>query len=463
MTGNEGSGERARATASVLLVIVAALLLLAGAVAHYARTEILDQDAFADRAVEALDDDRVRKVVRREIVVNLIDRGSTDLVAARPLLESVVDAVMQSAPFRALFRRAAVETNRLFFTRERRNALFDISDAAELVRFALRSVSPKLAEELPEDFEADLVTLRRRDFAGQTLAVADDVRVLGVVLPLLALLAFAAAIVVAPDRRIAVLRSGVAVGVVGALLAVVLLILRARTVAGLEGEDELTDADVQAAGAGLLDVFVGPLIAGGLLLALGGLVVGAAAAALDPEDVEAPLTRLRRQLGTTPKSKWRRALRGVGALVLGVIVVLNPTLAVQVAAIAAGAVLVFFGTSELLVMLQRGGVSEGEHYRRSRGRALAVSAAAGAVCVGALVAVVVVLTSGSDDARPGVGGGRALGHLQRIGGAAASCASTRPSSPGPTTRSPPPTARAGSSPTSAARSRASCATASGSS
>ena len=257
MTGKERSGGRARGTASVLLVIVAALLLLAGAVAHYARTEILDQDAFADRAVEALDDDRVRKVVRREIVVNLIDRGSTDLVAARPLLESVVDAVMQSAPFRALFRRAAVETNRLFFTRERRNALFDISDAAELVRFALRSVSPKLAKELPEDFEADLLTLRRRDFAGQTLAVADDVRVLGVVLPLLALLAFAAAILVAPDRRIAVLRSGVAVGVVGAFLAVVLLILRARILAGLEGEDELTDADVQAAGAGLLDAFVG--------------------------------------------------------------------------------------------------------------------------------------------------------------------------------------------------------------
>ncbi len=61
--------------------------------------------------------------------------------------------------------------------------------------------------------------------------------------------------------------------------------------------------------------------------------------------------------------------------------------------------LVFFGTSELLVMLQRGGASEGEQYRRSRGRALAVSAAAGAVCVGALVAVVVVLTNGSDDTR----------------------------------------------------------------
>ena len=118
-----------------------------------------------------------------------------------------------SAPFRALFRRAAVEANRVFFMREQENALLDITDAAKLVRFALRSVSPKLAKEMPEDFEPDLPTLRRREFAGQTLAVADDVRVLGIVLPLLALALFAAAIAVAPrPARSAVLRSGVAVG-----------------------------------------------------------------------------------------------------------------------------------------------------------------------------------------------------------------------------------------------------------
>ena len=121
------------------------------------------------------------------------------------------------------------------------------------------------------------------------------------------------------------------------------------------GEDELTDAEVRDAVAGLLDAFIDDLIAGAFLLALGGLVVGAAAAALDPEDVEQPTERLRKRLARRPRTTWGLALRGVAALLLGVFVVLNPTLTLQVAAILAGAYLVFFGTSELLVLLQQAG------------------------------------------------------------------------------------------------------------
>jgi hypothetical protein len=383
--------ERTRGVVSVALVVLGAALLLAGGVTFYLRTQILDQDAFADSAVEALDDDRVRKVVAREIVVNLIDRGSTDLVAARPLLESVVDTVIGTAPFKSVFREAAVQTNRVFFTRERSNALFDVSDATELVRFALQSVDPKLARQLPEDIEANLVALRRQEFAGQTLAFADDVRVLGVVLPLLALLVLVAAIAVAPDRRIAVLRAGVAVGTSAALLAAALLVLRARTLAGVIGEDELTDAEVRDAVAGLLDAFLGGLVAGALLLALGALIVAAAAAALDPEHVEEPATRIRRWMARPPRTRWARALRGVGALVLGVLVVISPLLALELAAIAAGAFLIFFGTSELLVLIQRTGVSATEG-RRSRRRAFAVAGTAGAACVAVVVALVLVVT-----------------------------------------------------------------------
>jgi hypothetical protein len=381
-----------------VLIVLGAVLLFVGSIAYYARTEVIDQKSFADRALVALEDDGLRKVVRREIVVNLIDRGSSDLIAARPLLESVVDVVLQSAPFRKVFRQAAVQANRVFFVRDKKNALFDISDSAELVRFALRSVSPNLAKDVPKDLDATLLTLRRREFAGQTLAVADSIRVLGIVLPLLALAAFAGGIAVAPDRRLGVLRSGVAVGATGALLAIALLVLRARILAGVIGEDELTDAEVRDAVAGLLDAFIDDLIAGAFLLALGGLVVGAAAAALDPEDVEQPTERLRKRLARRPRTTWGLALRGVAALLLGVFVVLNPTLTLQVAAILAGAYLVFFGTSELLVLLQRGGVSAADH-ERSRRRAFAVAGVAGALCVAALVGLVLVVTRGGEPVR----------------------------------------------------------------
>ncbi len=388
--------RRSRLTASVTLTIVGATLLLAGTLALYAREQIIDREAFANRAVSALEDDELRRVVGREIVVYLVDRGSTDLVAARPLLESVVGTVIQTDPFRRVFRTAASETNRVFFQREQANALFDLGNAAEVVRFGLQSVSPKVARQLPRDLEPDLVTLRRREFAGQTLAIADDVRFFGVLLPALAVVALVLAVAVAPDRRLAVLRSGVAVGVVGALMAIAMLVVRARTIAGLRGEDELTDEDVQQAGAGLLDAYFGDLFEWALLLALFGFVLAAAAAALDPEDAEQPLARFRRRVMARPESRRGRALRGGGLLVTGVLVVLNPQAALQVAAVVAGSYLVLLGTTEVLVVLQPAGQTARDA-RGARRRALASAAAAGALVLGALVLLTVTVTSGGPE------------------------------------------------------------------
>ena len=136
--------------ASVVLVVLGSVLLFAGVVALYAREEVIDREAFADRALTALDDDDVRNLVAREIVINLIDRGSTDLVAARPLIESVVEAVVQTQPFRSVFRHAAVEANRVFFVRDRENALLNLGDTATVIEFALRSVSPQVARRDPD-------------------------------------------------------------------------------------------------------------------------------------------------------------------------------------------------------------------------------------------------------------------------------------------------------------------------
>ena len=385
------SRHRLRSSASIVLVILGAIVLLAGALAFYAREQIIDREAFADRAVTALDDDGLRLVVGREIVTYIVDRGAADLAAARPLVESVVGSLMQTDPFRRVFRAAARETNKVFFDRHAENALFDLGDAAEIVDFGLRSVSPKLAAQLPSDLKPDLVTLRRREFAGATLAVADDIRVLGLVLPLLSILLFAGAILVAPDRRVGVLRTGVAVGAVGALIAIALLVLRARTLAGVRGEDEVTDEEVRDAVAGLLDAFIGDLFLWALLLALLGLTVGAAAAALDPEDLEAPRHRLARIMAR-PEAGWARALRGAAMVAIGVFIVFNPTLSLQIAAVVGGGVLVFLGTAELLAPLGRRGETK-EEAQRVRGRALAAAGVAGTIVVGTLVALILVVTS----------------------------------------------------------------------
>jgi hypothetical protein len=388
--------DATRLTASVILVVLGAILLFAGAVTLYAREEIIDREAFADRAVAALDDEGVRHLVAREIVVNLVDRGSTDLVAARPLLESVVGAIVQTQPFRSVFRRAAIEANKVFFVRDRSDTLLNLGDAATVLEFGVRSVSPKLGREIPADIDPELFTLDRDEFAGETLAVADKLRLLGWLLPALALAAFVGSVVLAVERRVAVLRVGVAIAVAGTLLAVSLLILRSSVLAGVVGTDEVTDEEVRNAVRGLLDAYLGDLIGWGLLLALLGVVTAGAAAALDPGDVEAPARRMFERVLARPRTVRGRGLRGVAALAVGVGVVLSPTLALQVAAIAGGAYLVFFGVTELLALLGRAERPDAEAGRR---RALAMAGAVGVVAVAAVLVAVVVVT-GAERGQP---------------------------------------------------------------
>jgi hypothetical protein len=400
--------------ASIVLAVLGAVLLFVGTVSLYAREQVLDRDAFADRADEALRDDDVRRVVARKIVVNLIDRGSADLVAARPLLESVVEAIVGTDPFRRLFRRAAVEANKVFFDSGRSNALVNLGDSLTVVEFAVRSVSPRLAKEIPKDFDPQVITLSRDDFAGRTLSIADSLRLLGWLLPALALAAFAAAVALAPDRRLALLYDGVAVAAAGALLTIALLVLRSGTLAGVTGDDDVTDDEARDALAGVLDAYLGDMFAWGLSLALLGVVVAGAAAALDPDDVQAPAQRLKRRLLEPPATVAGRALRGVAIAALGVAVVILPTLAVQIVAVAGGSYLLFVGVTELIVLLQRRDQPEAEGEAQRR-RALRTALGLAGLAVAGLVVVLVAVTGGdpteqreSSAASAGCNGSRAL-------------------------------------------------------
>ena len=323
--GARRSPDRARTAASIALAAVAGLLVFVGALLLYARTDIIDRESFADHAAEALTDDEAREAVSLEIVVQLIERGSADLVAARPLLESVVDTVIETRQFRSVFRQAALEANGLLFVRDKHNVALDLADSVEIIRFALGSVAPQLADEIPKQVDVELAKLGRQDFAKQTLVVADRIRVLGLVAPALALLALIASVVLARDRRTGVLRAALAIAAAGTALAIAMIVVRERFLAGVVGEEELTDEQLQGAVGGILDAFFGDLFGWALLLALVGLVIAGAAAALDPERAEDPVARLRRRLATRPRTSAGRALRGVAAIAAGFLVALAPS------------------------------------------------------------------------------------------------------------------------------------------
>jgi hypothetical protein len=333
----------------VIATLLAAAATVAAVVAVYLRAEIANRDAFADRAVAALEEPAVREVVARQVVVGVLERGSPDLLAVRPVLETAVQAVVGTSPFRSLVRGAALQGHHVLFDRGDAFVL-DLADTGTVVLSAVRSLAPDVAARLPEHADATLIDLRERPFADDTLRAADRLRRWAILTPLLALLLLAGALAAARDRRRALARYGLAVGILATVAAIALASARTVVVASVDGTDAIPTADVRAAVGGVWDAFLGDL-AGLLLIAavVGFLLAAGILSVLDPGAVRRQAQRLARR----PDSPWALGARGIGIAAVGIVVLLVPGLALRAIAYLLGAALVYVGATELLTALGR--------------------------------------------------------------------------------------------------------------
>ena len=107
-----------RRAAVVVLVAVAGLLLAVGGVLAYVRAEIVDERAFGERLVSALDDEAVRGVVAERTVDALVSASSGDLLAVRSLAVAAVDSVVGTPQFRRVAVLAAADAHRALVSGE---------------------------------------------------------------------------------------------------------------------------------------------------------------------------------------------------------------------------------------------------------------------------------------------------------------------------------------------------------
>ena len=366
--------------------------------ALYVREELLSSNAFADRTVAALQSEPVRRVAAREIVVQVIDQTSPDLIAVRPVLDTVVEAVVATPQFRGLLHTAAEHAHRLMFDRGG-NVALTVADAGTVVISALRTIAPDVARQIPPNVDARLLDLRRRGFAVSTLRFAEKVRMLGLVLPLVALALLAGAVAVAPRRRLAVTRCAMALAVAGTAAFADLILLRHATLVHLFGAEELSNADVRAAAGALWDSYFSDLSAWALGLALFGAVLAAASAGvLRPYLAAARLAGLRSRWWP-PHARARRLLIGCAALVLGVVLLGWPGVAVDVVAVTGGLLLLYFGAGE--VLSAAGTAPEAEQFSLASSRVgLLATGVSLAVLIGGVA--VAVAARGQSASRPPV-------------------------------------------------------------
>ena len=250
---------RSRGVLSVGLAVLAAAAIVVGGACLYVREELLNANAFSDRTVAALGHERVRRVVAREIVVQVIDAGPSDLLAARPLINSLVESVIATPQFRSVVAEAARHAHRLLFDRGG-NVVFDIADAGTVVLSALRTLAPNVASKVPRNVDAKLLDLRRRSFAVRALRIADKIRLLAILLPLLGLALLALAIALAPRRRAAVTRCAIILAVGAAAAFADLLLIRHSLLVNLFGGEGLSSAEAREAASVLWDSYIGDLL-----------------------------------------------------------------------------------------------------------------------------------------------------------------------------------------------------------
>ena len=140
--------SRGRTITTAGLAAVAALALVAALILGYASRAIFDADQFADRASAALASDAVSDEVAVKVADELV-QADPDLVAVRPVLESVVAGIVRTGAFQGIFRAGVSDLHRAVFEDDAGSVTMTLVDIGTTLRGVLEAVQPTLAEADP--------------------------------------------------------------------------------------------------------------------------------------------------------------------------------------------------------------------------------------------------------------------------------------------------------------------------
>jgi hypothetical protein len=298
-----GSKQRTRRIASLVLLITGTVILFVGGITLYLRQEVFDADSFAAHASESLGDDRVGLAVANPITDEVIANGPDQLIHARPVVESGVQGVIESRPFRDLFQDAAARAHRTLFSRDRDELILNLADTGAFVIDAVKSISPQIAKQIPKDIKPGLIEVTRSNFAIGAVQFGESIRFLGLFLPALGILMLVGSVAVAVERRGALIRVSAAVAIAAALGFIALLVGRSILLAPFD--DDLVHDAVEAAWSS----YLGGLQAWFLGLGIAAIALAAAASTAGEVDIDARDRGFRDRVERIPETPARRALR----------------------------------------------------------------------------------------------------------------------------------------------------------
>jgi hypothetical protein len=386
---------------SWVLAFLAAVALGLGGVLLYAGHTLFDSDGFADRAAAAAG----RTPVRDALAGRLADAAigaQPDLVALRPIVELAARGAVASAPFASLVRGGALQAHRAAFDARADEATFELRDAQILVAAGVRRLRPDAAGRIPLGLRTQVARVRG-GVDGALLALAERAdrarAVMWLAFAAAALLALGA-VVLAGSARESALRLGVALSIVGAVVALGSALVPGVVASGVGGLDG--DA-VRAA----VRIWSDPITDWALAACVVGLLTALAAASVLRPVAVGPIARRGWAAATAPpRTGAQRAARTAVVFCLGAAMVARPGAVLKIVVVAVGAVLLLAAFSEVLALAGGGVRPLPEPGRRPSPRASRLCAAVAALAVAVVAAA--ALAAGGVPTAPRVG--RCNGH-----------------------------------------------------
>ena len=389
-----------RRIAVAALVVLAALALLLALVVGYVRRAAVDSDQFANRATVALSDPSVRTLIAEQVTDQLVLKQESDLIAARPLIESVVSSVVGGRAFTGAFRGGVRDVHRAVFDGDQHTVTLTLGDVGTMVAAGLEAVQPSLARRVDATRRVEVVRRDVGSINATAARAADTIKLLAPLLLLIAVLCAAGAIWLSADRRRTVVQLGIGTLIAGLVVIVAFDVGRALAVGAVQGSES------RDAVTAVWDAFLGDLHTAAWIVAACGAVVAAAAASLiKPVEVDAPLRRAAGWMTREPARPVYRVLRGLALVAVGFAFLLARDAVLQLLFTAVGLYLIFAGVSAILWLVYQPPTA-GEERRAaaavpSRSRRWVAPALATVLVVGAVA--IFLGSGGTTTAAPAAG------------------------------------------------------------
>jgi hypothetical protein len=383
------------------LVVLASFAIVLALVAAYAWQSVRDSDQFANRATAALRDPSVRSLIATKITDDVVLKKQADLLAARPLIESVTSDIVGGRAFTGLFHEAVEDAHRALFRRDQNTVTLTISDIGTVLAAAVQRLQPALAQDLRSTQRVEVLRNDLSGLSARLARVADQVKTLALLLAVLAVVLVAAALVISRDRRATVVELGVGAAIGGIVLVVAYAIARSHVTGEFDTPEE------EAAARAVWDAFLGDLRMEAWILAGAGAVVAASAASLiEPRPFGDPLRVAGRWIAREPERTVWRVVRGAALVAAGIAILADRNGALTALVTVLAIYLIYEGASALLRLVYKPGERELARERARAGAHRVRRLAALAIPAGLIAGVIALFLAGGGGttAAPSTGG-----------------------------------------------------------